>query len=69
MNDDLDQLFKNLGLKRLREIIERELEGATRTQPSYSDFLVNCSGKNTITKRSAVWNIGSSRPASPRDGH
>ena len=39
MNDNLDQLLKNLKLHRMREILERELKRAEKTQPSYSDFL------------------------------
>lgn len=39
MNEDILQLLKNLGLKRIREIIDRELERATQKQSSYSDFL------------------------------
>ena len=39
MNDNLDQLLKSLRLKRIREILERELERAAKKQPSYADFL------------------------------
>lgn len=39
MNDDLEQLLKNLRLKRMREIVDRELERAVQKKPSYSDFL------------------------------
>ena len=39
MNDDLDQLLRNLRLKRMQEIITRELERATKKHPSYSSFL------------------------------
>lgn len=41
MNDDLDQLLKNLRLHRIREILDRETERANRAKkkPSYSDFL------------------------------
>jgi len=39
MDDNLDQLLKTLKLKRIREIIERELERAAKKQPSYADFL------------------------------
>jgi len=38
-NDDLDQLLKNLGLKRIHEILERELGRAQKTKPSYASFL------------------------------
>ncbi len=39
MNDDIDQLLRNLKLKRLREIIEDELARAEKKKPSYSEFL------------------------------
>jgi DNA replication protein DnaC len=39
MNDDIDQLLGNLRLKRMREIIDRELERATEKKTSYSSFL------------------------------
>ncbi|HEX7480981.1 MAG TPA: IS21-like element helper ATPase IstB [Polyangiales bacterium] len=39
MNDDLDQLLKNLKLRRLREILDQELARAENKKPSYSDFM------------------------------
>lgn len=39
MNDELDQMLKSLRLKRIREILDRELERAAKTQPSYADLL------------------------------
>jgi DNA replication protein DnaC len=39
VNDDIDQLLKNLKLKRLREIISAELERAEKKKPSYTEFL------------------------------
>jgi len=38
-HEDIDQLLANLRLKRIREIIERELARAEKDQPSYVDFL------------------------------
>jgi DNA replication protein DnaC len=38
MNDDLDQLLKNLKMGGIREILERELARAQKTKPSYADF-------------------------------
>ena len=40
MDDHLEHLLKTLRLKRIREIIERELEKATERKPSYTEFLV-----------------------------
>jgi DNA replication protein DnaC len=39
MDDDLDQLLSNLRLNRTREILDRELERAEKTAPSYAAFL------------------------------
>lgn len=39
MHDDLDQLLQALHLKRIREVLDRELERATRDQTSYSELL------------------------------
>jgi DNA replication protein DnaC len=37
--DEIDQLLQNLRLKRIRQILERELSRAEKQQPSYSDFV------------------------------
>jgi len=39
MDDELDQLLRGLKLKRLREILERELQRAEEQAPSYTEFL------------------------------
>jgi DNA replication protein DnaC len=39
VNDDIDQLLKNLKLRRLREIVADELARAEKRKPSYSEFL------------------------------
>lgn len=39
MNDDIDQLLKNLKLRRIREVLKDELARAEKKKPSYSDFL------------------------------
>ena len=39
MTDDLDQLLLGLKLQRARDVLVRELERATKEQPSYEDFL------------------------------
>jgi DNA replication protein DnaC len=38
MNDDIDQLLKDLKMRGMREIVERELARAQKTKPSYADF-------------------------------
>jgi DNA replication protein DnaC len=39
MDDDLDQLLKTLKLPRIAEILERELQRASKSQISYRDFI------------------------------
>jgi DNA replication protein DnaC len=39
MDDDLEQLLENLKLRRIAEILPRELERAAKQPPSYSAFL------------------------------
>jgi len=39
MNDDLEQLLKNLRLKRILEILDREVTRATKKQDTYTQFL------------------------------
>ncbi len=38
MNDDLEQLLKNLKMRAMREVIERELARAQKSKPSYAEF-------------------------------
>lgn len=40
MNDDLDQLLRNLQLGRIREIYDAQLKEAEKDEISYSDFLL-----------------------------
>jgi DNA replication protein DnaC len=39
MDDDLEQLLRNLKLRRIVEVLERELDRAEKKSPSYSEFL------------------------------
>ena len=39
MNDDLQQLLERLGLRRILEILDRELAKAEQAEPSYAEFL------------------------------
>jgi DNA replication protein DnaC len=38
-DDDLDQLFESLKLRRIREVFDREVDRAEKTSPSYAEFL------------------------------
>ena len=39
MDDNLEQLLRNLKLHRVLDILDRELARATKKQPAYDDFL------------------------------
>jgi DNA replication protein DnaC len=39
MDEDLEQLLKSLKLKRMEEVLSRELQRAEKQQPSYTEFL------------------------------
>jgi len=39
-NDELDQLLSSIKLNRIRQIIEQELQAATKSQPAYSDLVI-----------------------------
>lgn len=51
MKDDLDQLCVNLRLKRIRQILDRELKRAEKTEPSYSDFLARLLREEYLCKQ------------------
>lgn len=52
MNDDLDQLLKTLHLKRLREICDREIDRATKSQASYSELLARLFREEYLYRKS-----------------
>ena len=51
MDDNLEQLLKALRLKRMEEIIARELDRAADKQPSYSDFLARLLREEYLAKQ------------------
>lgn len=52
MSDDLDQLLKALHLKRIREILDRELDRATQSQSSYSELLARLFREEYLYRKS-----------------
>lgn len=61
--DDLDQLLKALKLKRLREVIMRELEQAEKSESSYEEFLARLLREEYLYRReqSLKYRIGQCR--------
>lgn len=51
MHDDLDQLLQSLHLKRIREVLDRELERATRDQTSYSELLARLFREESLYRK------------------
>jgi DNA replication protein DnaC len=51
MNDDLDQLLATLQLKKIRQILPRELDRAATSQPSYADFLARLFREEALYRR------------------
>lgn len=49
--DDLDQLLQTLSLKKIREILPRELERATKAKSSYAEFLARLCREETLFRR------------------
>ena len=52
MSDDLDQLLRALHLKHIHEILDRELERATQSQPSYSQLLARLFREEFLYRKS-----------------
>lgn len=67
MDDNLEQLLKGLGLKRIQEIIGRELQRASDKEPSYSDFLARLLREEYIAKqeRSMLYRIKQAKIPEP----
>lgn len=67
MDDNLEQLLKGLGLKRIHEIIGRELQRASDNETSYSDFLARLLREEYIAKqeRSMLYRIKQAKIPEP----
>lgn len=52
MSDELDQLLHVLGLKRIREIVDRELDRATQSQSSYTELLARLFREEYLYRKS-----------------
>jgi len=51
MKDDTEQLLRNLGLKRILEILDQELQRAAKSKPSYETFLARLLREQYLHKR------------------
>lgn len=51
ISDDLDQLLTTLQLKKIHQILPRELDRAATSQPSYADFLARLFREEALYRR------------------
>ena len=51
MDDELDQLLRDLKLARIRQIVDRELDRATKEKPSYATFLARLLREELVHRR------------------
>ena len=63
MTEDLDQLLKTLSLKKIRQILPRELDRATPSKVSYADFLARLFRQEALSRRerSVLYRIGQAK--------
>jgi hypothetical protein len=69
MSEELEQLLKNLKLRRMLEIYEEQLRAAEKQDVSYSEFLTRLlrAQKGTIGRK-PPWSIASGAPSCPSVG-
>ncbi len=68
MNEELEQLMKNLRLKRMLEIYGEQLGSAEKEDASYTEFLLRLLRRSGRPARSTCWKGASSGPACPNSG-
>ena len=68
MTEELEQLLKNLKLRRILEIYEEQLRAADKDDISYSDFLTRLVRAQWQAKRRAPWSGASGAPIYPSGG-
>jgi hypothetical protein len=69
MTDDIEQLLKNLHFDRIRHVVERELQKAEKSKPSYANFYAKILREQYDIKRqrSAEYRISPSGPSRAMD--
>ena len=68
MTEELEQLLKNLKLRRILEIYEEQLRAADKDDISYSDFVTRLVRAQWQAKQEALWNGASNAPTCPSAG-
>ena len=62
MTEELEQLLKNLKLRRMLSVYDEQLRAAEKTQSSYSDSSPGCCARNGTSGRKALWSGASAEP-------
>jgi hypothetical protein len=68
MTEELEQLLKNLKLRRILEIYDEQLRAADKDDISYSDFVTRWCARSGRRSRRARWSGASSAPICPSAG-
>ena len=69
MTEELEQLLKNLQLRRMLEIYDEQLRAAEKEDVSYSEFVTAAAARPVASRgRRALWPGASSAPACPSNG-
>jgi len=55
MTEELEQLLKNLKLRRMLSVYDEQLRAAEKAQVSYSEFVSGCCVRNGTTGRKVRW--------------
>jgi len=68
MTEELEQLLKNLKLRRILEIYDEQLRAAEKDDLSYSDFVARLVRAQWQAKQEAPWSGASGAPTCPSAG-
>ena len=69
MTEELEQLLKNLKLRRMLEIYDEQLRAAKKEDVTYSELLTRLARAQWHAPRRERWSGVSSAPTCRRDGH
>ena len=68
MTEELEQLLKNLKLRRILEIYDEQLRAADKDDISYSDFVTRLVRAQFQARQNGPWSGASSAPTCPSAG-
>ena len=68
MSEELEQLLKNLKLRRMLEIYEEQLRAAEKQDVTYAEFLTRLLRAQWHYRQETPWSIASAAPNCPNAG-